>query len=108
MPRKPMPIALVLAANDYRMPCMMSVIQNCPHLAAYLNIMSHTDTTPHCDPQMQEGLPFCEEHTRVLKSACGPLAAYMGIDPPPDCECGKTVTLHNVLTLRGEPAYGAI
>lgn len=98
----PMPIELVLAAHDFEIPCIMSLMHGCPETAVYLVLFGHADGTPHCDPSAK--LPLCEDHTTSARVACagGPLIEWLGVQPPPDCGCGKTVTIHSVRTVRGE------
>jgi hypothetical protein len=101
---QPMPIELVLAAHDFEMPCVMSIAFACPHTAVYLVQFGHTDGTAHCDPSAR--LPLCADHTTAAKMATagGPLMEWLGAPPPPDCICGKTVSIHGITTVRGEPA----
>lgn len=101
---EPMPISLVLAANDYKVTCMLAFNGTCDRQADALVCWGHADGTEHCDAQMREGLPFCMIHVNVCKAATGPLAVFAGVQPPPPCPtCGKPTTLHKVLTLRGVP-----
>ena len=98
----PMPIELILAAHDFQCPCFMSVQYDCEAAAMFIVKFGHGDGTAHCDPNAQ--IPLCREHTRAAQLACegGPLMEIMGATKPPDCSCGKAVTIHCIKTLRGE------
>lgn len=101
----PMPIELVLAAHDFEIPCIMSIMHGCVETAAFLVEFGHVDGTPHCDQSAR--LPLCGPHTSAARVAAagGPLMDFLGATPPPDCSiCGGGVTVRSVRTVRGEMA----
>lgn len=100
----PMPVELILAAHDFKIPCVMSIQFGCEDLAEYVVTFGHADGTPHCDAHAK--LPLCGDHKRAaqLATAGGPLMDLLGASPPPDCGCGKAVGIHEIRTVRGEVA----